>query len=411
MPVMSAETIGSGQVTGETSQFLIQFAKSHRDIKDLTRLQKNPAIKESMGGYEEDLDNYLRGSEKIILLGNNLSESQAKSDFLALRLQEDTQKTHQLAATLAKQTEESNHQKKLLEQTIAQAGKEGVIHAGDYERILGRFQVKLERLQRRNNLNFLGWIIAKTKVIKPQREHPIILQHEQKTATLLQRLDSQSGSKDDYMKDYIMEKTHLASLGEEVMQQLDQWATDRWDRLLIHYLYYPERRFMLIQQYKGNNQNDRPILLNKLQSYNLLPEEFQSALGDQVPKELADQASNQDTENSHINILPVKLRINGQSFDNLEAAKQEFFSLKKGLAETTRERQWEKLVELSSDLAQGEKPKNFTRFKSEDLIKRVGGKSRLRVGRYRIIINVTKESGEQMLEVVDILHRDDKSYY
>lgn len=194
-----------------------------------------------------------------------------------------------------------------------------------------------------------------------------------------------------------------------LFEELDNWAIEDWDRFLVYLLYY--RRVHVIGMYAKRHGLLNNDLNNQLSYYGF----SERGRPNSIPT--ANKPSDTTTlsgESEDSLILPLKIIINGVQFSDSQVAEKEFLVMKTSYKSPpeTKAQVFDKILRLTEYRSRGLKPRGYTLFKADDTRGRLGGKGRLRVGRRRIIINeLYSATGELILEIVNVVHRDYPRYF
>ena len=403
-------------VEPQNGNFLREFVKSKRNIiKAVDVLDREPQLRWDFEQYEKDLEQFLATAE-VATLGNEINFAQAKIATLSLERDSEVRLAGGRINNLSKQREQLKLDRRDLEIRIVGIGKEKFIGKGDVKLLWGRMKVTMWKLQEAGRLSGFGQITALAFGVS--RVHPRLALYDHSLISNKSEINSLSAlqnnllqGKDDYFEKQIYEGAHLAALTENLFQHLDDWALKRWNRLLVHLSLHPDRQFSIIQTYKIKFPKDWQRLLNKLSRLELLPADFERFLKAEV-KELAKILERSPEVGKQVRELPVKLKINGEVYSDIEKAREAFSKLTGKNMSNKKERQiFNRIIQVGYSLSLGDHPADLKKLNGQEIVKRLGGEWRFRVGRSRAIVNFDTREDEQIMELVSVLSRDHHLYY
>lgn len=214
-------------------------------------LAKDEAMGARMEEYEEALE--LRLSQPdFLILGEDLRRVRLLQDARELVYGEKLKSLDLGVQNLKQEEERLSKQSWEAERAIEHAGRRQAPEPQDFSRILGRIRVRIASSGQEGKLGFIGRVAS--VFISPSRVHPEIEAYSRRIAATVRELNSQEAQKrqfsDAYIRDKVEVGNHPARIREDVFEGVDDWAVENFDRFLVHALYYPQRRFGLIQSYR-----------------------------------------------------------------------------------------------------------------------------------------------------------------
>lgn len=284
-PPLQETLIAAEETTNNPTEifnFLLSQVLAGREPIELSVFKTDPDMYRRVGQYEKALASLLQESETI-QMADEIRKRQMSSALLAELHQKKLVDFNQRKATLLSQETEVARQQQQWETRIIKIGQDKV-RPGDWRLMLGRVQVKLWDLQRRQRpLTF--WAARFEGIFGARQVHPQIVPYRQQLDLLTAEENSLEADRQQTFNEYARQKAGQVELleaeHERLFDHLDQWSVGDFDRFLVYLLYYPQRRSSLLEQYRKAHQLTRDNwfeFLRQLRSYQLLPPEFDPVL-------------------------------------------------------------------------------------------------------------------------------------
>lgn len=395
-----------------------------RTTLEPTVFDKDKDMYRRVGQYEKALASFL-GQPDILQLGDEIHKQQLWMEILARSHQKDTEVIEQRRASLAHQRVGLLQEQQAMEARIATIGRSQFIAAGDFELLKSRVEVEIGHLQRRKRPvnGFLIGVYRLFGLIGDAKEvHPQIVPYHKRLAQInsesIRLGENKLQVNVEYSAQRKEQENQIQTEQERLWERMDGWAIEDSDRLLVHLLYHPERSFMVLGQYRSSHsQEEWSEMVRSLRFHQPLPVEyarFSPHTSNKVVTVKYESGGVSPSENPQAaikDILPMGFRVNGRETVDRNQAQDALFSMMKDLALPIKQKIFGRLMKALEYWSDGLKPSDYKTFRKKD--RRIDGlgQTRLRVGRYRVIVNwVRSDSGEKIPDVVTIMHRENPGY-